>query len=203
MDALLSLRSTRLVRKEELVFVCLCADDTHVHLGLQYLWGAAFEAKYKQYEADGLGRKRIKARALWFRILESQVETGTPYLLYKDAANAKSNQQHCGTIQSSNLCTEILEYTSIDEVAVCNLASISLPAFVEEGTAGGARTFNFKRLEHITAQVTRALNLVIDHNYYPLEEARRSNMRHRPIGIGVQVSVCVCVWRRWLCDTCC
>lgn len=141
-----------------------------------------FEALYLSYEAAGKGRKTVKARELWEKILESQIETGTPYMLYKDAANRKSNQKNLGTIRSSNLCTEILEYTSADEIAVCNLASISLPMFVDKE----AREFNHKKLFDVTKRVTRNLNKVIDRNYYPVKEAENSNMRHRPIGLGVQ-----------------
>ncbi len=140
----------------------------------------AFEALYIQYEKEGKGRKTVKARELWEKILESQIETGTPYMLYKDAANRKSNQKNLGTIRSSNLCTEILEYTSPDEVAVCNLASIALPMFVKEGE------FDHEELFQVTKRVTKNLNKVIDRNYYPVEEARNSNMRHRPVGLGVQ-----------------
>ncbi len=139
-----------------------------------------FEALYTKYEAQGKGRKTIKARDLWEKILESQIETGTPYMLYKDAANRKSNQKNLGTIRSSNLCTEILEYTSKDEVAVCNLASIALPMFVKNGA------FDHKELFKVTKRVTKNLNRVIDRNYYPIKEAKNSNMRHRPIGLGVQ-----------------
>ncbi len=139
-----------------------------------------FEALYTAYEVEGKGRKTIKARDLWEKILESQIETGTPYMLYKDAANRKSNQKNLGTIRSSNLCTEILEYTSPDEVAVCNLASIALPMFVKNGQ------FDHKELFKVTKRVTKNLNRVIDRNYYPVEEAKNSNMRHRPIGLGVQ-----------------
>ncbi|MBO0320812.1 ribonucleoside-diphosphate reductase subunit alpha [Muricauda sp. CAU 1633] len=139
-----------------------------------------FEKLYTQYEAEGKGRKTIKARDLWEKILESQIETGTPYMLYKDAANRKSNQKNLGTIRSSNLCTEILEYTSPDEVAVCNLASIALPMFVKNSE------FDHKELFRVTKRVTKNLNKVIDRNFYPVEEARNSNMRHRPIGLGVQ-----------------
>ncbi len=149
--------------------------------GLADSWGAEFEALYTKYEAEGKGRKTMKAQDLWFKILESQVETGTPYMLYKDAANGKSNQQNLGTIRSSNLCTEIIEYTSPDEVAVCNLASIAVPKFVKED-----RTFDHDKLFEVTYRVTRNLNRVIDRNYYPIPEARNSNMRHRPIGLGVQ-----------------
>ena len=141
-----------------------------------------FDALYLSYEAAGKGRKTVKARELWEKILESQIETGTPYMLYKDAANRKSNQKNLGTIRSSNLCTEILEFTSADEIAVCNLASISLPMFVDKET----REFNHKKLFDVTKRVTRNLNKVIDRNYYPVKEAENSNMRHRPIGLGVQ-----------------
>jgi ribonucleoside-diphosphate reductase alpha chain len=149
--------------------------------GLADSWGPEFEALYTKYEAEGKGRKTIKAQDLWFKVLESQMETGTPYMLFKDAANGKSNQQNLGTIRSSNLCTEIIEYTSPDEVAVCNLASIAIPKFVKED-----RTFDHDKLFEVTYRVTRNLNRVIDRNYYPIPEARNSNMRHRPIGLGVQ-----------------
>ena len=148
--------------------------------GLADTHGAAFEKLYTQYEAEGKGRKTIKAQDLWFKILESQIETGTPYMLYKDAANGKSNQQNLGTIRSSNLCTEIIEYTAPDEVAVCNLASLALPKYVENGA------FDHEKLFQVTYQVTKNLNRIIDRNYYPIQEARNSNMRHRPIGLGVQ-----------------
>ncbi len=148
--------------------------------GLGDSWGEQFETLYEQYESEGRGRKTMKAQDLWFKVLESQIETGTPYMLFKDSANRKSNQQNLGTIKSSNLCTEIMEYTAPDEVAVCNLASIALPKFVEKGR------FNHQKLFEVTLEVTRNLNRVIDRNYYPVPEARRSNMRHRPIGIGVQ-----------------
>ena len=148
--------------------------------GLDEVYGEEFEALYLSYEAKGKGRKTIKARELWEKILESQIETGTPYMLYKDAANRKSNQKNLGTIRSSNLCTEIMEYTSPDEIAVCNLASISLPMFVENGK------FDHELLYNVTKRVTRNLNKVIDRNYYPVVEAENSNMRHRPIGLGVQ-----------------
>ncbi len=148
--------------------------------GLDEVYGGEFEALYHKYEAEGKARKQIKAQELWFTILESQIETGTPYLLYKDAANKKSNQMNLGTIKSSNLCTEIMEYTSPDEVAVCNLASINLSRFVENGA------FDYQKLYDITRVVTRNLNKVIDINYYPIPEAANSNLRHRPIGIGVQ-----------------
>jgi ribonucleoside-diphosphate reductase alpha chain len=148
--------------------------------GLYDTYGEKFEALYTSYELAGKGRKTIRARELWEKILESQIETGTPYMLYKDAANRKSNQKNLGTIRSSNLCTEILEYTSEDEIAVCNLASISLPMFVEDGK------FNHELLYNVTKRVTRNLNKVIDRNYYPVPEAENSNMRHRPVGLGVQ-----------------
>jgi ribonucleoside-diphosphate reductase alpha subunit len=149
--------------------------------GLGDCYGEEFERLYEKYEKEGKARKQIKAQDLWFEILEAQIETGTPYMLYKDAANRKSNQKHLGTIKSSNLCTEIIEYTSPDEVAVCNLASIALPKFVTEDG-----TFDHQKLYDITKVITRNLNKVIDVNYYPVIEARNSNMRHRPIGIGVQ-----------------
>ena len=149
--------------------------------GLADTHSAEFEALYTKYEAEGKGRKTIKAQDLWFKILESQIETGTPYMLYKDAANSKSNQQNLGTIKSSNLCTEIIEYTAPDEVAVCNLASLALPKFVTEDGQ-----FDHNKLFEVTYQATVNLNRIIDGNYYPVEEARNSNMRHRPIGLGVQ-----------------
>ncbi len=148
-------------------------------------YGGEFEALYHKYESEGRARKVVKAQELWFAILESQIETGTPYILYKDAANKKSNQKNLGTIRSSNLCTEILEYTSPDEVAVCNLASLSLPKYIV-ADANGKNSFDFQKLYDITRVATRNLNRVIDINYYPIEEARNSNMRHRPIGLGVQ-----------------
>ena len=150
-----------------------CPDLYNVH-------GEEFEALYQKYESEGRGRKTIKARDLWEKILESQIETGTPYMLYKDSANRKSNQKNLGTIRSSNLCTEILEYTSADEVAVCNLASIALPMFVKDGA------FDHQALFDVTVRVTKNLNRVIDRNYYPVKEAENSNFRHRPVGLGVQ-----------------
>ncbi|WP_442847196.1 ribonucleoside-diphosphate reductase subunit alpha [Leeuwenhoekiella sp. H156] len=165
----------RVQNNEEWTLMCPneCPNLFNVH-------SEEFEKLYLQYESEGRGRKTIKARELWEKILESQIETGTPYMLYKDAANRKSNQQNLGTIRSSNLCTEILEYTSPDEVAVCNLASIALPMFIKDGQ------FDHKELFKITKRVTRNLNRVIDRNYYPVKEAENSNMRHRPIGLGVQ-----------------
>jgi ribonucleoside-diphosphate reductase alpha subunit len=149
--------------------------------GLSDTHSAEFEKLYLSYEAAGKGRKTIKAQDLWFKILESQIETGTPYMLYKDAANAKSNQQNLGTIKSSNLCTEIIEYTAPDEVAVCNLASLALPKYVTEDGK-----FDHDKLFEVTYQATLNLNRIIDENFYPIEEARNSNLRHRPIGLGVQ-----------------
>jgi ribonucleoside-diphosphate reductase alpha chain len=148
--------------------------------GLAECWGVEFEALYERYEAEGRQRKTIKARELWAAILEAQIETGTPYMLYKDACNSKSNQQNLGTIKSSNLCTEILEYTDENEVAVCNLASIALPRFIQDGK------FDHQKLFEVTYQITLNLNKIIDHNFYPVPEAERSNLRHRPIGIGIQ-----------------
>ncbi|MDA7705785.1 ribonucleoside-diphosphate reductase subunit alpha [Flavobacteriaceae bacterium] len=169
------------------LFMKRVQEDSHWTLmcpnecpGLPDTHSEEFEKLYLKYEELGKGRKTIKARELWEKITESQIETGTPYMLYKDAANSKSNQQNLGTIRSSNLCTEIIEYTSPDEVAVCNLASIALPMFIKDGK------FNHEELFAITKRVTRNLNKVIDRNYYPVIEAENSNMRHRPIGIGVQ-----------------
>ncbi|GAA4831889.1 ribonucleoside-diphosphate reductase subunit alpha [Algivirga pacifica] len=152
----------------------------HEAPGLDNSYGKEFEMLYQKYEKEGRARRTINAQELWFAILEAQVETGTPYILYKDAANGKSNQKNLGIIKSSNLCTEIIEYTSEDETAVCNLASLSLPKFVHNGT------FDHQKLYEVTKVVARNLNKIIDRNYYPVPEARNSNMRHRPIGIGVQ-----------------
>ncbi len=148
--------------------------------GLCDVYGEKFEELYTKYEQEGKGRKTVKARDLWGKITESQIETGTPYMLYKDAANEKSNQKNLGTIRSSNLCTEIMEYTAPDEVAVCNLASIALPMYIEDGK------FDHQKLFDVTYKVTKNLNRIIDRNYYPVAEARNSNMRHRPVGLGVQ-----------------
>mgnify|MGYP001312812137 FL=1 len=148
---------------------------------LHETYGEEFEKLYEKFEKEGKARKTVKAQDLWFEILEAQIETGNPYILYKDACNIKSNQKNLGTIKSSNLCTEIVEYTSPDEVAVCNLASIALNKFVKDDM-----TYDHKKLYEITKVITKNLNKVIDVNYYPVEEARNSNMRHRPIGIGVQ-----------------
>ena len=158
-----------------------CPDEAP---GLADVWGQAFRDLYERYEREGRAKKTVSAQKLWFQILDTQMETGTPYLLYKDAANAKSNQQNLGTIKSSNLCSEIVEYSSPDETAVCNLASLSLPAFVV-GEAG-KRTFDYVELRRVVRVAIRNLNRVIDINYYPTPETERSNMRHRPVGLGVQ-----------------
>lgn len=163
--------------KENGEWTLMCPNECP---GLTDTWGEEFEKLYTKYEKEGRGRETIRAQELWQQIVESQIETGTPYMLYKDAANRKSNQQNLGTIRSSNLCTEIIEYTAPDEVAVCNLASIALPKFVKNGE------FDHQRLFDVTYRVTLNLNRIIDRNYYPIPEARNSNMRHRPIGIGVQ-----------------
>jgi ribonucleoside-diphosphate reductase alpha chain len=152
--------------------------------GLSDTWGKDFERLYEKYEKEGKVRKTIKAQELWFAILEAQTETGTPYMLFKDHANGKSNQQNLGTIKSSNLCTEIIEYTDADEIAVCNLASLALPRYITE--EGGIKRFDHDKLYEVTYTVTKNLNKVIDVNYYPVPEAKKSNMRHRPIGLGVQ-----------------
>lgn len=148
--------------------------------GLADVWGADFERLYEQYEKEGRGRKVVNAQKLWFQILDAQMETGTPYLVYKDAANKKSNQQNLGTIKSSNLCSEIIEFSNSQETAVCNLASLALPSFVKDGS------FDFQELMRVVRVATRNLNRVIDINFYPTPETKRSNMRHRPIGLGIQ-----------------
>ena len=163
--------------EEDSTWTLMCPNECP---GLYDSHGDEFEKKYLDYEKNNKGRKTIQARELWEKILESQIETGTPYMLYKDAANRKSNQQNLGTIRSSNLCTEILEYTSPDEVAVCNLASIALPMFIKDGA------FDHQGLYDVTVRATKNLNKVIDRNYYPIKEAENSNFRHRPIGLGVQ-----------------
>ena len=163
--------------EEDSTWTLMCPNECP---GLYDSHGDEFEKKYLDYEKNNKGRKTIQARELWEKILESQIETGTPYMLYKDAANRKSNQQNLGTIRSSNLCTEILEYTSADEVAVCNLASIALPMFIKDGA------FDHQGLYDVTVRATKNLNKVIDRNYYPIKEAENSNFRHRPIGLGVQ-----------------
>ncbi|MDZ7935531.1 MAG: ribonucleoside-diphosphate reductase subunit alpha [Emticicia sp.] len=168
------------------------ANDTwslfcpHEAPGLSDCYGEEFENLYERYEREGKARKTIKAQDLWFAIMESQIETGTPYMLYKDAANKKSNQKNLGTIKSSNLCTEIMEYTSPDEVAVCNLASIALPKYITKDEKTGFSKFDHQKLYEVTKVITKNLNKVIDVNYYPVPEAERSNLRHRPIGLGIQ-----------------
>ena len=163
--------------EEDSSWTLMCPNECP---GLSDSHGDKFEKLYKKYESENKGRKSIRARELWEKILESQIETGTPYMLYKDSANRKSNQKNLGTIKSSNLCTEILEYTSPDEIAVCNLASIALPMFIKD------KDFDHQELFRVTKQVTKNLNKVIDRNYYPVPEAEKSNFRHRPIGLGVQ-----------------
>jgi ribonucleoside-diphosphate reductase alpha chain len=153
--------------------------------GLSDTHGEEFEALYHKYELEGKARQVVKAQELWFKVLESQTETGTPYMLYKDHANSKSNQKNLGTIKSSNLCTEIIEYTSKDEVAVCNLASLALPKYVKANEKG-VNEFDHAKLYDVTKSATKNLNKIIDVNYYPVPEARNSNLRHRPIGLGVQ-----------------
>ncbi|KAK0612838.1 ribonucleotide reductase [Bombardia bombarda] len=150
--------------------------------GLAECYGDEFEALYEKYEKEGRGRKTIKAQKLWYAILEAQTETGNPFMLYKDACNRKSNQKNLGTIRSSNLCTEIIEYSAPDEVAVCNLASLALPSFVDYNEG----KYDFEKLHEVTQVVVRNLNRIIDRNHYPVKEAENSNMRHRPIGVGVQ-----------------
>jgi ribonucleotide reductase alpha subunit len=154
----------------------------HECCGLDDVYGDKFKTLYEKYEADGLARKVVNARDLWFKILDAQMETGTPYILFKDACNQKSNQQNIGTIKSSNLCTEIIEYSDENETAVCNLASIALPAFVDPLT----KQFDYNKLHEVAKVVTNNLNNVIDINFYPTEKTKTSNFRHRPIGIGVQ-----------------
>ncbi|KAK7788298.1 hypothetical protein R5R35_012598 [Gryllus longicercus] len=164
--------------EEDGVWSLMCPKESP---GLFDCWGEEFDKLYESYEAEGRFVRQVKAQQLWFAILDAQVETGTPYVLYKDACNRKSNQQNLGTIKSSNLCTEIVEYTDKDEIAVCNLASIAVNMFVLND-----KTFDFEKLREVTKIVTRNLNKVIEANYYPVPEARKSNMRHRPIGIGIQ-----------------
>ena len=179
----------------------MCPDECP---GLSDCYGDKFKELYTKYESEGRGKRTIKAQELWFQILQSQIETGTPYLLYKDACNIKSNQKNLGTIKSSNLCCEIVEYSSKDESAVCNLASICLPRFIKDVECESnddvnenvgkddknnikmTKEFDFDKLGEITKMITRNLNKVIDINFYPIPETRNSNKRHRPIGIGVQ-----------------
>jgi len=170
--------------KQDAEWTLFCPNealDDETGKGLMDVYGDEFAEMYTRLEREGKGRKTVKAQSLWFRILEAQMETGTPYMLYKDHANRKSNQQNLGVIHNSNLCTEIIEYTSADEVAVCNLASIALNAFAHDG-----QPYDFQGLYEVTKVATRNLNKVIDRNFYPVPEARRSNMRHRPVGLGVQ-----------------
>ncbi|XP_071032996.1 ribonucleoside-diphosphate reductase large subunit [Parasteatoda tepidariorum] len=155
----------------------MCPDESP---GLHDCWGEEFEQLYLKYEKEGKFRKQVRAHEVWYAIIESQTETGTPYMLYKDACNRKSNQQNLGTIKCSNLCTEVVEYSSPDEVAVCNLASIALNRYVKDGE------FDFSKLKEVTKVITVNLNKIIDVNYYPVPQAEKSNKRHRPIGIGVQ-----------------
>ena len=165
--------------EEDGVWSLFCPNEAP---GLADVYGEEFDALYTRYEKEGRARKTVSAQKLWFKVLDSQMETGTPYLLYKDPANKKSNQKNLGTIKSSNLCTEIMEYSSPEETAVCNLASIALPAFVSDDN----KTFDFVRLRAVVASAVKALNRVIDINFYPTPETKRSNMRHRPIGMGIQ-----------------
>ena len=160
----------------------MCPDECP---GLSDVYGDDFVTLYTKYEEEGKGRKTMKARDLWFQIMDAQMETGTPYLVYKDAANRKSNQQNLGTIKSSNLCSEIIEYSNHEETAVCNLASIALPAYIET-KEDGSLFYNYDKLHEVAKVVTFNLNRIIDVNFYPTEKTKRSNMRHRPIGIGVQ-----------------
>ena len=157
----------------------MCPDECP---GLSDVYGDEFEKLYTKYENEQKGRQRLLARDVWFRVLDSQMETGTPYLLYKDACNSKSNQKNLGTIKSSNLCTEIVEYSDTNETAVCNLASIGLSAFVDNKT----KEFDYSKLHYITKVITKNLNNVIDINFYPTDKTKESNLKHRPIGIGVQ-----------------
>ena len=166
------------VEKNEL-WTLFCPSEAP---GLADVYGDEFKALYEKYEAEGRGRKQIDAQKLWFKVLDSQIETGTPYILYKDAANKKSNQKNLGTIKSSNLCVEIVEYSAPDETAVCNLASIALPMYVDAKT----KKFNYVKLKEVVKVAIKNLNRVIDINYYPTPETERSNMRHRPVGLGVQ-----------------
>ena len=163
--------------KDNGVWYLMCPDECR---GLSDVYGEEFNELYTKYEKENRYRKQVKAQEIWLRILESQIETGTPYMLYKDHVNKKTNQQNLGIIKSSNLCVEIMEYTSPDEIAVCNLASICLPSYIEDGV------FNFEKLGKYTRTVCKNLNKIIDKTFYPVDKARRSNLRHRPIGIGVQ-----------------
>jgi len=167
--------------KTNSTWTLMCPDECP---GLADVYGPAFKELYERYEAEGKGRTTVQARELWFKVLDAQMETGTPYLCYKDAANQKSNQKNVGVIKSSNLCSEIMEYSDADETAVCNLASIGLPTFIR--TDGDKKTFDYEKLHEVAKVITKNLNKIIDVNYYPTEKTRKSNMRHRPIGIGIQ-----------------
>ena len=169
--------------REDGMWSLMCPNECP---GLADCWGEAFETLYTKYEAEKKYRRQIPAKRLWQLVLDAQIQTGTPYLCYKDASNRKSNQQNLGTIKSSNLCTEIIEYSSPEETAVCNLGSLALSRFVEQDDVKGTKFFNFNKLRKYTHILTRNLNKVIDMNFYPTEKCRRSNMRHRPIGLGVQ-----------------
>ncbi|NBY14745.1 MAG: ribonucleoside-diphosphate reductase subunit alpha, partial [Actinobacteria bacterium] len=161
----------------------MCPDECP---GLSDVYGEEFKELYQKYESEGRGKKTVKARDLWFQVLDAQMETGTPYLLFKDAANQKSNQKNIGTIKSSNLCCEVLLYSDANESAVCNLASIGLPAFVETNEDTGATEFNYEKLHEVVKVVIKNLNRVIDVNYYPTPKTELSNKRHRPVGLGIQ-----------------
>jgi ribonucleoside-diphosphate reductase alpha chain len=169
--------------KNDGLWTLMCPDECP---GLADVYGDDFVRLYESYETAGKGRKTCKARDIWFRMLDAQMETGTPYMLYKDAANRKSNQKNLGTIKSSNLCTEIIEYSDQNETAVCNLASIALPLFVKQDNTTGDLFYDFQELHKVAGVITRNLNRIIDINFYPTEKTHTSNMRHRPIGIGVQ-----------------
>jgi ribonucleotide reductase alpha subunit len=169
--------------KENKKWSLMCPDQCR---GLADCYGEDFVKLYEQYESEGKYIKQVEAQQLWFKILESQIESGVPYLLYKDACNTKSNQKNLGTIKSSNLCTEIIEYSAPDETAVCNLASVCLPSFIDTDPESQKSVFNFEKLHEISMIITKNLNKVIDVNFYPVDKARKSNLRHRPIGIGVQ-----------------
>jgi ribonucleoside-diphosphate reductase alpha subunit len=167
--------------KDGKTWTLMCPDECP---GLSDVYGDEFVELYEKYERDGRGRATMDARKLWFKVLDAQMETGTPYIVYKDAVNKKTNQKNVGVIKSSNLCSEITEYSDKDETAVCNLASIGLPAFINDTETGAV--FDFEKLHQVSKVVTGNLNKIIDVNYYPTEKTHRSNMRHRPIGIGVQ-----------------
>jgi ribonucleoside-diphosphate reductase alpha subunit len=169
--------------EEDGEWALLCPNECP---GLDSCWGDAFEKLYMSYVESGKAKRIIKARELWYAILDAQMETGTPYMLYKDSVNMKSNQKNLGTIKCSNLCTEIMEFTSADEVAVCNLASLVLPRYIRKSEDSDSLVFDHMKLKEVTKVVVRNLNKIIDINYYPVKEAEVSNMKHRPIGLGVQ-----------------